>query len=72
MSAFHRAPAVIAVLEVAGHIEVDSRAMNCAAIGQLLERFLLHPDAIRHGQELGNIVVVDDQHVSRPGYCAAI
>jgi hypothetical protein len=34
-----------------------------AAKGNLAERFLLHANAVRHGQKARHVVIVDDQHL---------
>jgi hypothetical protein len=36
--------------------------VNGAAVGKLLEGLLLDANAIVHGEELGDIVIVDDEH----------
>ncbi len=59
---FHRAPAEIAVVALARHVHVDARPVHRLAGPQLQERFLLHADAIRHGEEAGDVVIVDDEH----------
>jgi hypothetical protein len=64
--AFHGAPAEIAVLALAGEVHVDARPMDGAAGGELAEGLLLHSDAIIHGEQLRDEVVVNEKHRQGP------
>ena len=59
---FHGAPAEIPVLASARHVDIDPRAVNGAAGGELGERLFLDPDGVLHGQDVVDDVVVDDEH----------
>src|SRR5581483_2367749 len=62
VDAFHGAPADIAVFALAGVIHVDARPVHGAAARQLTEGFLLHADAVLHGEDFADEIVVDDEH----------
>jgi hypothetical protein len=62
IGALHRAPAEITVVAFARHIHVDARPVHGAADRKLPECVFLHPDAVRHGEQGGYVVIVDDQH----------
>jgi hypothetical protein len=60
--ALHRAPPVVAILAFARHIHVEARPLDRAAARHLAKRMLLRLDAFAHGQELGDDVVVNEEH----------
>jgi hypothetical protein len=60
--ALHRAPPVVAVLALARHIHVETRPLDRTAARHLAKRMLLRFDAFAHGQELGDDVVVNEEH----------
>src|SRR5205085_6583433 len=58
----HGTPAEVAVAPFGRHVHVDAGPMDRAAAGQLAECLLLHADAVVHGEQLRDELIVDDEH----------
>ena len=65
---FHRAPAEIAVVAIAGVVHVDPRAMDRAAFGQFPKGSFLHANAVLHLQDVADGGIVDDKHGASSPY----
>ena len=63
--AFHRAPAVVAVLPAARRIDVDAWTMNGTACLQIAERLFLNVDAVAGRHDLGDDLVIDQEHAEK-------
>jgi hypothetical protein len=67
IGAFHGAPAPIAVLAVARHVDVDARPRHGFPDRGLFQRVLLHGNDIGHVEHLLGHFVVNEQHDGSPG-----
>ena len=63
--ALHGAPTVVVIFAARGHVDVDARAVHGTTRGEPAKGLILDIDGVLHSEDLGHVVVVEEQdHLS--------